>query len=112
MIFCTSIAVIRSCTIHDSGVYAFVAEPPKSERIVLKLFAVAIYDKPISVYIGDVVRVQCNAATLSYFFNRLSQEWLVNDSYVIKNYGINSLASVSLHSTYNNITKSKKFIFI
>ncbi|CAH1724324.1 unnamed protein product [Aphis gossypii] len=96
--------VISSCTVYNSGVYAFVAEPPNFERIVLKLFAVAINDKPISVYIGDVVRVQCNAATLSYLFNRLSQEWLVNDSYVIKNYGVNSLASIDVDTiTIENI---------
>ncbi|XP_029343653.1 uncharacterized protein LOC103308391 isoform X2 [Acyrthosiphon pisum] len=64
--------------------------------MVLKLFAVAINDKPISVYIGDVVKVQCNAATLSYFFNGLSQEWLVNDSFVIKSYEVNSLASIDV----------------
>lgn len=94
MTFCASISVISSCTIRDSGVYAFVAQPLESKRIVLKLLAVAINDKPISVYIGDVVRVKCNAATLSYLFNELSQEWIVNDSYVMKNYGVNSLASV------------------
>jgi len=94
MIFGTFIAVISSCTTHDSGVYAFVAQPPKSERIVLKLYAVSINDKPKSVYIGDVVRVQCNAATLSYLFSGLSQKWLINDSFVIKNYGINPLALV------------------
>lgn len=88
------VPVIASCTTLDSGVYAFVVQPPKFERIVLQLFAVSINDKPISVYVGDVVRVQCNAATLSYLFNGLSQEWLVNDRYVIKNYGIDSLASV------------------
>lgn len=101
---------MSSCTVYNSGVYAFVAEPPNSERIVLKLFAVAINDKPISVYIGDVVRVQCNAATLSYLFNRLSQKWLVNDSYVIKNYGVNSLASVLLMSNY--ITSINSFLLI
>jgi len=94
MIFCISITVISSCTTRDSGIYAFVVQPQKSKRMVLKLFAVAIHDKPISVYIGDVVRVQCNAATLSYLFNGLSQEWLVNDSFVIKSYGVNFLASV------------------
>jgi len=75
-------------------VYAFIAQLPEYERIILKIFAVSIKDKPKWVYIGDKIHVQCNAATLSYLFNELSQKWIVNDSYVIKNYGINSLASV------------------
>lgn len=86
--------VINSSTTQDSGVYIFVAEPPEFERVVLEVFAVSIYDKPISVYIDDTVQVRCNAVTLGYLFDELLQEWLVNDTYVIKSYGINSLASV------------------
>lgn len=86
---------MNSCTTQDSGVYAFVAQIPGNGRIVLKLIAVSINDKPISVYIEDTVRVRCNAVTLAYVFKGLlTQQWIVNDSYVIKDYGINSLASV------------------
>lgn len=71
-----------------------MAQPPEFERVVLKLFAVSIKDKPISVYIEDTVQVRCNAVTLGYLFNGLLQEWIVNDTYVIKSYGVDSLASV------------------
>lgn len=89
------VAVIQSCTTKDSGVYAFVAWPPEAKQFVLKLFAVSINDKPLKVYIKDKVQVRCNAVILGYIFNGLSQEWIVNDMYTIKNYGINSLASVN-----------------
>lgn len=71
-----------------------MTQPPKSERFVLKLIAVSINDKPISVYIEDIIPVRCNAVTLGYLFKGLSQKWIVNDSLIIKNYGVNSLAAV------------------
>lgn len=91
-----SVQVINSCTLQDSGIYVFAAQPPEHQRIVLKLIAVSIIEnnKPLSVYVKDEVRVQCNAVTLGYVFNGLSQKWIVNDSFVIKNYGANSFASV------------------
>lgn len=88
------ISVINSCTTNDSGIYTFVTQPQESERFVLKLFAVSINGKPISVYIEDRIPVRCNAVTLGYLFKGLSQKWIVNDSFVIKNYGVNSLATV------------------
>lgn len=87
-------SAIKSCTTQDSGVYAFVAQPQGAPIVVLKVYAVSVTDKPISVYIKDLVPVRCNAITLGYLFTGLSQEWIVNDSYVIKNYGTNALASV------------------
>lgn len=95
------VSVINSCTTQDAGVYTFVVQPPESGMIVLKLYAVSVYDKPISVYIKESVPVKCNAIALGYLFTRLSQEWIVNDSYVIKNYGTNYLAAVYM---YNSVT--------
>lgn len=88
------ISDINSCTVQDSGVYLFVAVPPDSERIVLKIVTVSVSSKPIPVYIGDKIPVKCNAVTLNYIFKGLTQKWTVNNSYVIKNYGISSQASV------------------
>lgn len=102
-------SVINSCSTQDSGVYAFVVQPQESEIIVLKLYAVSIYDKPILVYIKDSVPVQCNAITLGYLFIGLSQEWIVNDSYVIKTYGTNSLASV-YNSVVPVVLKNRNYI--
>lgn len=89
----------------------FVAQPPDFERIVLKVYAVSIQDKSILVYIGDTVQVRCNAVTLGYLFDGLSQEWLVNDTYVIKNYGVDTLASV-FESELISERKNINFIFV
>lgn len=94
MIYKKYISDINACTTQDSGVYAFVAQLKDSERVVLKVIALSVYDKPISVYIGDKIPVRCNAVTLGYIFKKLSQKWTVNDSYIVKNYGLDSLASV------------------
>lgn len=111
MICCIYNAVINTSTTQDSGVYMFVARPPDFESVVLKVFAVSIYDKPKSVYIEDTVQVGCNAATLGYLYDRLSQEWLVNDTYVIKSYGVNTLASVFI-SRFMSESKNINIVFI
>lgn len=108
---CTHNLVINSSTTQDSGVYMFVAQPPEFERIMLKVFAVSIHDKPISVFIEDTVQVKCNAVTLGYLFDGLSQEWLVNDTYVIKSYGADTVASV-FKSELISESKNINFTFI
>uniref|UniRef100_A0A2S2QEF6 Uncharacterized protein n=1 Tax=Sipha flava TaxID=143950 RepID=A0A2S2QEF6_9HEMI len=88
------VSAINSCTNQDSGVYTFVAQTQGAPIIVLNIYAVSITNEPVSVYIKDSVPVRCNAIALGYLFTGLSQKWIVNDSYVIKNYGTNALASV------------------
>lgn len=72
----------------------YVAQPSESQKIVLNIFTISVLDKPLYVYIEDKVQVQCNAITLNYIFNGLLQKWIVNDTFVVKNYGFNSLTAV------------------
>ncbi|XP_050536947.1 uncharacterized protein LOC126903053 [Daktulosphaira vitifoliae] len=88
--------VIHKCTKSDSGVYAYIVQPLNRQKVILKIIAVTIMESPTYAYIGDIIQVQCNAITLGYLFKDLSQQWVLNDTFVIKNYGITSLAIVDI----------------
>ncbi|VVC27876.1 Immunoglobulin-like fold,Kringle,Kringle-like fold,Thrombospondin type-1 (TSP1) repeat,Kringle [Cinara cedri] len=100
-----SIKIINSCTTKDSGVYAFVALPPEAQRFILKLVAVSINNKPLTVYIKDKVQVWCNAVTLGYVFNGLSQEWIIDaDTITIENIHFQGVWKCVVKSTEINST--------